>query len=470
MSLTPPPDETMLAVPKSPVRSRRPSTEAGIKETLNAVFHEGADGERTLNQYHLQHTLGRGAYGTVYYALDLTNPADPEPVAIKEFSKAKLRRLKLQKEGGAFGARGRFRGRGRGAAATVRADALSKSDNPIDLVRGEMAILKKLDHPNVVRLYEVLDDPDQDSLYMVFELCEKGSIMDVSQDRPISPLDQQEARRIFRQMILGIEYLHEHDIVHRDIKPDNMLMSADGTLKIVDFGVSEIFQGDDDKVKTAAGSPAFSAPEVCVPHHGNHSARACDIWAMGVTLYCMVFGKLPFAGTSIIDLYDSICNDEPPIPEGTPELLTKLLLQLLEKDPDKRITMDELRLDPWLTNSGADPILPPKSENCIMIPDITEADIDVAVKRINPLFTVLKAVTRLKRMVHNKHVSEANLLLANSKEQLTGSPVSEDGSETPALPPPLPPRSPPPLPPRSPPAEPETPSIPAPEGPVSCRS
>ncbi|KAJ3161718.1 hypothetical protein HDU86_006488 [Geranomyces michiganensis] len=423
MSLTPP-DENMLSVSKSPVRSRRPSSEgdkqkvnagfylaAGIKETLNAVFHEGADGERTLNQYLLQHTLGRGAYGTVYYALDLSNPSDPEPVAVKEFSKAKLRRLKLQKEGGAFGARGRFRGRGRGAAATVRADALSKSDNPIDLVRSEMAILKKLDHPNVVRLYEVLDDPEQDSLYMVFELCEKGAIMDVSQDRPSAPLDREEARRIFRQMILGIEYLHEHDIAHRDIKPDNMLMSADGTLKIVDFGVSEIFHGDDDKVKTGAGSPAFSAPEVCVPHHGNHSARACDVWAMGVTLYCMVFGKLPFAGTSIIDLYDSICNDAPPIPGNPPELLQKLLLRLLEKDPDKRITMDELRLDPWLTNSGADPILPPKTENCIMIPDITEADIDVAVKGVNPLFTVLKAVTRLKRMVHDKHVSESNLAL-----------------------------------------------------------
>ncbi|KAI8914823.1 kinase-like domain-containing protein [Powellomyces hirtus] len=400
MSLTPPEDSS-LQVPTSPGKSRRLSvTEGGIiKETRDAVFREAPDGQRTLNQYVLQHILGRGAYGTVYHGIDTAHPDGPEDVAIKEFSKAKLRRLKLQKEGGAFGARGRFRGRGRGAAATVRADALSKSDNPIDLVRGEIAILKKLDHPNVVRLYEVLDDPNQDSLYMVFELCEKGAIMDISLDKPTVALPEAEAHRIFRQMILGIEYLHEHEIAHRDIKPDNMLMAADGTLKIVDFGVSEMFSPENDKIKTSAGSPAFSAPEVCVPHHGDHSARACDIWAMGVTLYCMVFGKLPFVGTSIIDLYESIRNDEPPIPKAASPSLKHLLLSLLEKDPAKRITMDQLRTDPWVTSHGTAPLLPPRCENCIPVPDITEEDIAQAVKGVNPLFTVLKAVNKLKKLV-----------------------------------------------------------------------
>ncbi|KAI8819857.1 kinase-like domain-containing protein [Fimicolochytrium jonesii] len=400
--------------PASSRSKRNSGIEGGIKETLNAVLKESEDGSRTLNQYVLMQTLGRGAYGTVYYGLDTTDPANPEPVAIKEFSKQKLRRQKLQREGGAFGARGRFRGRGRGAAATQRADALSRSDNPIDLVRGEIAIFKKLDHPNVISLFEVLDDPEQhrsgfchhridvrtafsaqDSLWMVFELCSRGAILDVSTEKAVQPLSEAESRRLFRQMILGIEYLHDHDIAHRDIKPDNMLLAEDGTLKIVDFGVSEMFDPANDKVKTSAGSPAFSAPEVCAPHNGNHSARACDVWAMGVTLYCILFGKLPFHGASIVDLFETIMKDEPEIPSSTNPAESDILHRLLEKDPEKRITIEQLRSHPWVTEDGRDP-LPGKQEIGVPVPDITEEDIVLAVKGVRPLFTVLKAVAKMK--------------------------------------------------------------------------
>lgn len=111
----------------------------------------------------------------------MTDPDDPEPVAIKEFSKSKLRRQKLQKEGGTFGLGRRLgRGRGRGAPAAApstrpgaadRASELCKSGNPIDLVRGEIAIFKKLDHPNVIKLFEVLDDPDQVKTPMLSAVC-----------------------------------------------------------------------------------------------------------------------------------------------------------------------------------------------------------------------------------------------------------------------------------------------------------
>ncbi|KNC98646.1 CAMKK/CAMKK-META protein kinase [Spizellomyces punctatus DAOM BR117] len=403
------PEDTLstLGPPRSPSRaSRRASADAGIKETLNAVFREESDGQRTLNQYIIKDVLGKGAYGTVYYGVDTSAEGQNEGVAIKEFSKSKLRRQKLQREGGPFGARG-LRGRGRGAgvapSALSHANMLAKSDNPIDLVRGEIAILKKLDHENVVRLYEVLDDPQQDSLYMVFELCSKGPIMDISLDKPTAPLPEDLARDYFRQMILGIEYLHEHDIAHRDIKPDNMLVAADGTLKIVDFGVSEIFSPASDRLKTSAGSPAFSAPEVCVAHHGDFSARACDIWAMGVTLYCMLFGSLPFNGTSIIDLYESIRSAPTPYPDSASALQRNVLERLLEKNPTQRISMDELRVHPWVTKNGTAP-LRSRSENCVPVSDITEEDIKTAVKGIIPLFTVLKAVNKLKKLRQSAEV------------------------------------------------------------------
>ncbi|KAJ3035903.1 hypothetical protein HDV00_003303 [Rhizophlyctis rosea] len=403
------------SAPSSPSlrpHSRRASmTSLLVKETRNAHVSDGANGERQVNQYILKRVLGRGSYGTVYFAMD-TDLDDH--VAIKEFSKSKLKRQQMSRMGGPMG-RGGFRGGrgggrggglfGRGPMGTgivAKAESLApqaaESSNPIDLVRPEIAILKKLNHRNVVKLYEVLDDPETDSLYMVFELCERGAVLDITMDKPTKPLDLETARQFFRQMILGIEYLHEHDIAHRDIKPDNMLVDGEGTLKLVDFGVSEMFTKDSDKLKKSAGSPAFFAPEMCVPQHGDMSARAADIWALGVTLFCMCFGRLPFTGVSIIDLYESIKNDPPPIPKDADKLLTDVLLKLLDKNPSTRITMDKLRADPWVTKNGTD-LLPRKEDNCAeMVMEITEEELKSAVKGVSGLFTVLKAVNKLKKM------------------------------------------------------------------------
>ncbi|RKO83463.1 kinase-like domain-containing protein, partial [Blyttiomyces helicus] len=177
--------------PMSPRSRRNSGVDAQIKETLNARLTDH-DGARRLNQYLIKTVLGRGSFGTVYLAVDMDLN---EPVAVKEFSKSKLRREKLLKAG-AFGARGRFRGRG-GSNLASRSLA---PENPIELVRSEIAILKKLSHPNVVKLYEVLDDPESDSLYMVFELCEKGAVLTVSADAVAPPLAPDDARAKFRQM------------------------------------------------------------------------------------------------------------------------------------------------------------------------------------------------------------------------------------------------------------------------------
>jgi [calcium/calmodulin-dependent protein kinase] kinase len=232
------------------------------------------------------------------------------------------------------------------ANAFGRSTASTSADiNSLDLIRKEIAIMKKLDHPNLVSLVEVLDDPNEDLLYMVLEMCKKGPVMHVGFDAVADPYDGERCRIWFRDMILGIEYLHAQGIIHRDIKPDNCLVTHEDILKVVDFGVSEMFEQTSD-MNTAkyAGSPAFMPPELCIPKHGEVSGRACDIWSMGVTLYCLAFGHIPFEKTSMLDLFEAIKGDTPHYPETCDQQLKDLLSRLLEKDPTKRIEMDDIRV------------------------------------------------------------------------------------------------------------------------------
>jgi [calcium/calmodulin-dependent protein kinase] kinase len=139
--------------------------------------------------------------------------------------------------------------------------------------------------------------------------------------------------------------VHAQGIIHRDIKPDNCLITEDDVLKIVDFGVSEMFDKEGEmKTAKSAGSPAFMPPELCVAKHGHVSGRAADIWSMGCTLYCLLFGRIPFERHGMIELYQSIRMDEIEVDTECSDELKGLLQRLLEKDPKKRITMDEIRV------------------------------------------------------------------------------------------------------------------------------
>jgi [calcium/calmodulin-dependent protein kinase] kinase len=205
--------------------------------------------------------------------------------------------------------------------------------------------MKKLNHSNLVSLIEVLDDPTEDSLYMVMEMCKKGVIMKVGLEEKADPYDDERCRLWFCDLILGIEYLHAQGVVHRDIKPDNCLLTSDDVLKVVDFGVSEMFAKDSDMYTAkSAGSPAFIPPELCVVKHGDVSGKAADIWSMGVTLYCLRYGRIPFEKQSIFELYESIRQDEVNLEGETDEDFIDLMHKILEKDPSKRITMPELRV------------------------------------------------------------------------------------------------------------------------------
>lgn len=133
--------------------------------------------------------------------------------------------------------------------------------------------------------------------------------------------------------------------MHRDIKPDNLLLTDDDVLKIVDFGVSEMFEKQSEMMTAkSAGSPAFLPPELCVTKHGDISGKAADIWSMGVSLYCLRFGRIPFERFGVLELYDAIKSDDPDIDSKHEPEFSDLLKRLLEKDPKKRITIAEMRV------------------------------------------------------------------------------------------------------------------------------
>lgn len=265
-------------------------------------------------------------------------------------------------------------------------------------IRREIAIMKKCRHAHVVRLIEVIDDRLRDKIYMVMEYLGGGEVKWKNTDsQPILTVLQ--SNRIMRDAILGLEYLHFQGIIHRDIKPANLLWTADRShVKIADFGVSHFSYAqrlaaagasataddptdpillEDSDLSKRAGTPSFLAPEVVYEHTYGYEpsdprpeiTKAIDIWALGATLYCLLFGEKPFHPDPIINsefsMYNAICNDDWTVPETmgfdriptggrhpTDEdseggMVIHLLDHFLTKDPALRITLAEVKRHPW---------------------------------------------------------------------------------------------------------------------------
>ncbi|XP_032388825.1 calcium/calmodulin-dependent protein kinase kinase 1 isoform X2 [Etheostoma spectabile] len=357
----------------SPRVARRPTVESkrvSISDAQDCI---------QLNQYKLKSEIGKGSYGVVKLAY---NEDDDKHYAMKLVSKKKLMKQ--------CGFPRRPPPRGPKAAQGEQPKILG----PLERVYQEIAILKKLDHVNIVKLVEVLDDPAEDNLHMVFELMPKGPVMEVPSDNPFS---EEQARLYFRDIILGIEYLHYQKIVHRDIKPSNLLLGDDGHVKIADFGVSNQFEGNDALLSSTAGTPAFMAPETLSDARKSFSGKALDVWAMGVTLYCFVFGKCPFIDEYILALHNKIRTklvDFPETPQISEELRT-LILRMLDKNPDTRITLPEIKVDQWVTQRGADP-LPLEEEHCSVV-EVTEEEIQNSVKFVPSLSAVILVRAMLRK-------------------------------------------------------------------------
>merc|ERR1719487_566362 len=185
--------------------------------------------------------------------------------------------------------------------------------------------MKKLAHPNLVRLAEVIEETEAPySLYLIMDYVDGGQVMSLKPGLPegadpefIAPstgsvYGEAQASRLFRQVLSAMKYLHANQIAHRDLKPDNILISLDGQIKITDFGVSNDFANETRLsrkggfVTDTKGTWPYWAPEMCDDDMHKYNAFVADVWAAGVCLYVFVFGKLPFWGLSCDDIFEKI--------------------------------------------------------------------------------------------------------------------------------------------------------------------
>ncbi|KAH6765561.1 geminivirus rep interacting kinase 2 [Perilla frutescens var. hirtella] len=286
------------------------------KETHSVFRSEDENGNKTINEYVRVRKIGAGSYGKVVL---YRNRLEGAYYAIKVFHKSHLSKLRV-----------------------------SPSETALSDVLREVLIMKVLSHPNIVNLVEVIDDPSDDHLYMVLEYVEGRWVFE--DDGPPGCLGEETARKYLRDIVSGLIYLHAHNIVHGDIKPDNLLVTGSGTVKIGDFGVSQVFEEDNDELRRSPGTPVFTAPECCLglTYHG----KAADTWAVGITLYCMVLGNYPFLGETLQDTYDKIVNNPLLLPEEMNPLLKNLLEGLLCKDPGERMTLENVAQHAWVVGEG----------------------------------------------------------------------------------------------------------------------
>ncbi|XP_039614223.1 maternal embryonic leucine zipper kinase [Polypterus senegalus] len=218
-------------------------------------------------------------------------------------------------------------------------------------VKTEIEAMKNLSHQNICRLYHVIETSRR--IYMVLEYCPGGELFDyiIAKDR----LSENETRIFFRQIVSALAYVHSQGYAHRDLKPENLLIDEEHNLKLIDFGLCAKPKGGlDYHLMTCCGSPAYAAPELIQGRA--YIGSEADVWSMGVLLYALLCGFLPFDDDNVMVLYRKITRGKYEIPCWLSPGCVTLLDQMMQVDPKKRITVRQLLNHPWLIQGGIGPV------------------------------------------------------------------------------------------------------------------
>ncbi|KAM3877773.1 NUAK family SNF1-like kinase 2 [Diretmus argenteus] len=262
------------------------------------------------HRYEFLETLGKGTYGKVKKAKERSGRL----VAIKSIRKEKI-----------------------------------KDEEDLVHIRREIEIMSSLSHPHITTIYEVFENKDK--IVIVMEYASRGDLYDYICDK--QNVSEREARHFFRQIVSAVHYCHQNGIVHRDLKLENILIDGNGNVKIADFGLSNLYHGD-EYLQTFCGSPLYASPEIVNgrPYRGPE----VDTWSLGVLLYTLVHGAMPFDGNNHKKLVQQISTGNYRKPTN-PSDACGLIRWMLMVNPDRRATMEEIAGHWWLNWGYQQPLL-----------------------------------------------------------------------------------------------------------------
>uniref|UniRef100_A0A096MAV1 Serine/threonine-protein kinase BRSK2-like n=1 Tax=Poecilia formosa TaxID=48698 RepID=A0A096MAV1_POEFO len=247
------------------------------------------------------------------------------------------------------------------------------SESVLMKVEREIAILKLIEHPHVLKLYDVYENNKY--LYLVLEHVSGGELFDylVKKGR----LTPKEARKFFRQIISALDFCHSHSICHRDLKPENLLLDEKNNIRIADFGMASLQVGD-SLLETSCGSPHYACPEVI--RGERYDGRRADVWSCGVILFALLVGALPFDHDNLRQLLEKVKSGVFHMPHFIPPDCQALLKGMIEVNPDKRLTLEAIQKHNWYLGGRNEPCpeQPPPRRVCVKrILSLSDLDPDV---------------------------------------------------------------------------------------------
>ncbi|XP_071484409.1 serine/threonine-protein kinase SIK1-like [Diadema antillarum] len=216
-------------------------------------------------------------------------------------------------------------------------------DSNLEKVYREVQIMKMLSHPNVIKLYQVMETKSM--LYLVTEYANNGEMFDYLDTH--GRMTEKEAKKKFRQILSAVEYCHKRHVVHRDLKAENLLLDSSMNIKIADFGFSNFFTPG-RQLATWCGSPPYAAPEVFEGQE--YDGPQLDIWSLGVVLYVLVCGALPFDANTLPQLKERVLAGKFRIPYFMSQECEHLIRHMLVINPAKRLTIEQIKSHQWLAD------------------------------------------------------------------------------------------------------------------------
>ena len=315
-------------------------------------------------KYKIVRKLGEGMFSTVKLA---THSLTGEQVAIKILEKTKVSNL-----------------------------------DDKERINRELAIMRKLNHYNIVKLYQIVET--KLTIYLIQENIQGKELIDYLNKK--GKLKEVEACKFFHQIISGLEYIHQCGVAHRDFKPENILLTNNNTiLKIIDFGLGTLYKKN-QLLKTACGSPCYIPPEM-IKEESYNGAKS-DIWSSGIILYLMLCGKLPFYHEQNDIMYKAILSGKFEIPSFLSENAKDILTKIIEIDPKKRLNFEEIKAHPWFNIIDKNELM---HKGINMNEDIIPIDEEIISNMEKIGFNKMEVRYSLIKNFHNKVTTVYDLLL-----------------------------------------------------------